>query len=251
MNTLSVVMITKNAEEVLTNSLKSITGIWSELIIGDDSSTDETLNIAKSFGAEVVLSIGSNLGDRKQMLINKSKGEWVLVLDSDEQLSSKLKSEIKNVLTIGKTSYQGYRIPYQNFIFGQPLYYGGEKYSKIRLFKRGTAKINPSVLHEEIEFKGSAGKLKGVILHNSYRSLDQVINKFTKYASIEAKKKAHLKESVTFKKLFLYGPHMLWARYVKDQGWRDGWGGLVLALLFAYMEGLTYWLLLSRKILTL
>lgn len=249
MKTLSVIMITKNAGDTLNSSLQSVAGLWKELIIGDDSSTDGTLRIAKFFGAKIVSSAGSNLGQRKQLLIERSRSDWILVLDSDEQLSNELRNEIKRLLTKASSAHLGYSIPYQNHIFGQPLYYGGEKYSKIRLFKRGTAKINPSLLHEEVDFDGTPGRLQGVILHNSYRSIDHVVKKFTKYATISSAQKDHAKEIVTLKKLFLYSPHMFWARYIKDQGWRDGWGGFVLALLFAYMEGLTYWLLLFRKVL--
>jgi hypothetical protein len=43
-------------------------------------------------------------------------------------------------------------------------------------------------------------------------------------------------------KLFFYGPHMFWSRFVKDKGYKDGFPGLILALAFSYMESLQYWI---------
>lgn len=142
----------------------------------------------------------------------------------------------------------GYKIPYQNYVFGKPVYYGGEKYSKIRLFRRGFGRVTPEPLHEEVVVNGPVGQLHGVIHHYSYRTPRQLFSKFTKYASIAAREKYKRSERITLRLLLLNGPHMFWARFIKNQGYKDGWRGLVLALAFGYMEGLTYWILAYRQL---
>lgn len=242
---LSVVMVTHNAAGVIEPALKSISGLSDELLVADSGSTDKTRAIVKAYGGKVFES-DKNLGERKGWLIDNANRNWVLVLDSDERVSKELYKEIKK---INDKTIHGYRIPYQNYVFGKPVYYGGEKYSKIRLFQKNKGTIDPIPLHEEVRVKGKVGALQGVLHHHSYRSLRQLFFKFTSYACIAAGEKQKNKEHVTFAKLFLYAPHMFWARFIKEQGFRDGWRGFVLAFAFAYMEGLTYAMLLWRKIL--
>ncbi len=243
--TVSVVMITKNSAGVVGEALASIRGLWSELLVGDAVSTDGTVEIIKKYGGRIIRQTTENLGKRKQQLVEMARGDWILILDADERLSGELREEMGR-LEDGKAGRKkpiAYKICYQNYVFGKPVYYGGEKYAKVRLFKNGFGRVREMPLHEEIEIRGKVGELKGSIHHQSYRSPAQLFSKFTAYARIAAQEQ----KTVSPKKLFFYGPHMLWARFVKEEGYRDGWRGFVLALAFAYMETLTYWLLLVKN----
>ncbi len=247
--TLSVVMIMKNAGEVVEDALESVKGLWSELLVDDDGSTDGTRRIIQQYGGQIFSLKDKNLGERKQWLVGKAKGEWILILDSDERVSDKLKKEIQQLLKNQKLSrgISGFNIPYQNYVFEKPVYYGGETYSKVRLFRKGKGSIELSPVHEEIVMKGNVGELKGVLHHYSYRSFGQLFNKFTRYALIAAEEKKKHGESISFAKLFLYGPHMFWARFMKEKGYEDGWRGFILAFAFAYMEQIGYWFLFTLK----
>lgn len=300
--TLSVVVVTYNSSDVVEGALQSIEGFWDELLVGDGGSTDGTVGMVKKYGAKIIRQIRpqhqpfllarltavphkgggagqankprtKNLGERKQELVEKAKGDWILVLDTDERVSEELKDEITLITHPPRRSHRltsfslppsevgknaAYRIPYQNYVFGKPVYYGGERYAKVRLFRQGYARISPDPLHEEVVVtKGTVGELKGVIHHHSYRTPIQLIKKFTLYAWMAAgiliqkqrlgSQRAKPSLEDTMKKLFLYGPHMFWARYIKEKGYKDGWRGLILALAFGYMEGLTYWFQLLRN----
>ncbi len=245
--TLSVVMITKNAAEVIEDALKSVKGLWDELLVDDDKSTDGTRETIEQYGGKIFSLKNKNLGERKQWLVDKVKGDWILLLDSDERVSQELYKEIKKIQKKTPKNIVGYRIPYQNYVFGEPVYWGGEQYSKVRLFRKSKAIITPLSLHEEVMVKGDVGTLHGVIHHYSFRTPSQLFGKFTQYARIAAYEKYKKKEHLNLSKLFLYGPHMFWARFIKDKGYKDGWRGFILAFAFAYMEGLTYAMLLWRK----
>ncbi len=227
---LSVLIICQKIDENLIRSVQSIEALHPQILIG-------------------VSDTNISLGLRKNTLIRQSTHDWVLVLDSDEVVSVELLHEIKTILQINLTEVRGYRIPYQNYAFGGVLRYGGEKYAKIRLFRKKFGQISIVPIHEEIDVVGQISKLSNVIIHNSYRSTSQLLTKFTKYAWQVAGEKRKSHERVTLKKLFMYGPHMVWARAIKDQGWRDGWRGIVIALCFGYMETLTYWFLLWRNLI--
>lgn len=272
-------MITYNSADVVEGALQSIRGLWDELLVGDGGSTDGTVEMVKKYGAKIIRQTGQNLGERKQELVEKAKGDWILVLDADEHVSSQLTEEIRLVTTHHKIMHEhnfvmprnkrsvvAYKIPYQNYVFGGPVYYGGEKYTKVRLFRKGAARISPEPLHEEViivnKFHkarpsqrlrpglevGIIGEMRGFIHHHSYRTLWQLFAKFTQYAWVAAQEKKRQGETLSLKKLFLYGPHMFWARFVKEKGYKDGWRGLILALAFGYMEGLMYWLAFIKLI---
>ncbi|MBI5449266.1 glycosyltransferase family 2 protein, partial [Candidatus Gottesmanbacteria bacterium] len=254
------VMVTRNVEDVIEETLKSAVGLWDELLVDDSGSSDDTVDIVRQFGGRIYHTAGRNLGERKQGLVDRAKGDWILVLDADERISHELFDELKHILYFDKTmhmldfakgakssenSYVAYAISYQNYVFGKPVYWGGEKYSKVRLFRRGCGRISPVPLHEEVIIKNHGiGELRGIIHHYSFRTPWQLFNKFTRYARTAADEKKRKGEALSFAKLFLYGPHMFWARFVLEKGYLDGWRGFMLALAFGYMEGLTYWIIL-------
>ncbi len=244
---LSLLMITKNAEELLEPCLKSVEGLVYETIIIDNYSNDKTREIAKKFGAKVYLHEENDLGKQKAYGLKKVTGDWVLNLDSDEIVSPRLKDEIKRLKNyeLRITNYSGFCIFYQNHFLGRPVDYGGENYKMLRLFKRNAVEIESTLVHEHfIIKKGKIGFLKHKILHYSYRTLFQTFKKFSDYSIREARQKNINEEKSSLEKIFLYPIHMFWARFIKDKGYKDGIIRIPLDLGFAYMEFLTYILLL-------
>lgn len=243
---ISLLTATKNNEKTLFNTLKSVKNFVDEMVVIDNLSTDNTLKIAKKFKAKVVVYKGKNLGEQYQKGLKKAKNQWILVLDSDEVLSSDLKKEILKLIKKEKLNkYDGYLIPFQNHFLGKPINYGGEDYKMLRLFKKNKIYITPEKIHQKYILKSKKlGVLKGKIIHYSYRSLWQTYKKFTYYAIEEAKQKAKKGEKSSLKKIFLYPIHMFYARFIKDKGYKDGFFRIPLDLGFAYMEFFTYFLLL-------
>lgn len=252
---LSILVITKNAEDTLSSCLQSIINLGDETIVVDDCSCDNTLSIAKKYHTKIFNHHEDDLGKQRKFALNKANGKWVLVIDSDEIVSRPLFIEIQRIMTLAKdqnqcTNILGYTIPFQNHFLGKPLRYGGETYSKMILFKKDSVEIPPSLVHEAFAIKGgNVMFLKNTMLHYSYRSLRQMYAKFTGYALREGKQKIARGEKTTLKKLFFYAPHMFWARFIKDKGYKDGLWRLPLDIGFAYIELLTYWYMLYKQIL--
>ncbi len=242
---ISLLTATKNSQETIEKTLLSAKNLVNEIIVVDNLSKDQTINIAKKYTDKIFFYNGDNLGKQYQWGLTKATNQWVLILDSDEYLSTQLKSEITNLIKNNKiNNYDGYFIPFQNYFLGKQIKYGGENYQMLRLFKKDKVIITSEKIHQKYLLKTKkVGYLKGKIIHHSYRGLLQILQKFTYYAKEEAKQKYQNQEKITFKKLFLYGPHMFYARYIKDKGYKDGLFRILLDLLFSYMEGLTYWLL--------
>ena len=239
-NKLSVVMITKNADRLLAKSLESVKGLADEIIIIDNNSDDNTVKIAKKFNVKIYSLATENLGEQKEYGVTKTKNQWVLILDSDEIVTNALAKEIKNVIS-KPTKFYGFKIPYQNHLFGRPIFYGGENYNKLVLFKKQYATIKHRLVHENFLVKNhNYGLLKNKILHYSYPNLYYMFAKFTDYAIREARQRKQNAEKSSLKKIFAYPSHMFYARYIKDKGYKDYWARIFLDLGFAYMEFATY-----------
>lgn len=241
-------MITKNAADVLEKSLYSIKELADEIIIVDNYSKDQTLNIAKKYSAKIYLNREKDFGKQKALGQSKAIYEWILALDSDEIVSKELSREIKVLLSQKNIQYDGFYIKYQNHFLGKKIYFGGESYQKLRLFRKSIAVIKPAMVHEEFFLKSkNIGNLKHKIFHYSYRSISQIYIKFTIYSIKEARKKIAKGDNTNLEKIVLYPPHMFWCRYVKEKGYRDGIFRIPLDLGFAYMEFLSYFLMIFIK----
>lgn len=251
-SSLSLVIITKNGETFLEKTLQSVNKLVNEIILVDDFSTDSTVKIAKKYHSRIFFHHEKDLGKQRAYALKKATSEWILILDADEMLSPALKKEITHVLTSKiyhlKSDVVGYWIPFQTHFLGRPLHYGGENYKKLVLFKIDAVTIKPALVHEKYELiKGKTGYLKNEIFHYSYQSLFAMYRKFTDYAIRDACQKKKNGEKTNIRKLTLYPIHMFWARFIKDKGYKDGLFRIPLDLGFAYMEFLTYFLLLFKQ----
>jgi glycosyltransferase involved in cell wall biosynthesis len=257
---LSCILITKNAAETLARTLSSVIGLADEIIVVDDRSTDATVEIAESYSARVIHNPETSEGRQRVVSLNAARGEWVLCLDSDEVVSPELYTEIQQLLIhsrdmsvkagSGKDRFQqlsGYFIPYTNFFLGRPVRHGGESYQALRLFRRDAVEVDVQPIHATFQLtSGRSGVTNGTLYHYSYRSLAQLFRKFTQYSFREADRKHAAGERSGIKQITLYPVHMFYARFIEDKGYKDGLHRIPLDLAFAYMEFLTYWLLLTR-----
>jgi len=246
-------MITKNSQETIVKSLRSIKDFVDEVVIVDGFSSDKTVPMIKKTmkghgNIKIFRKEFFNVGAQRKYGFDRISSSWILIIDSDEVVSKPLKKEILNLLE-KPDILDGYRIPFRSFFLKMPLFYGGENYSKLALFKKNAVYILPSIVHEKFIMKKNkdCGFLKNKIYHYSYRSVIQTLVKFTDYALKMSKVKSENGEKSSFKKIFFYPAHMFYVRFIKEKGYRDGIFRLLLDLLFSYMEFLMYLSLLFRK----
>lgn len=82
---ISLAMIVKNEEDVLRECLNSVRSIVDEIVLVDTGSEDNTINIAKEFGANLYrLDWGNDFSLARNFAAEKCTGDWILVLDADE-----------------------------------------------------------------------------------------------------------------------------------------------------------------------
>lgn len=109
---LSICMIVKNEESVIARALssaKNMTGLEAELVVVDTGSTDRTVEIAESLGAKVFHFTWINdFSAARNHAFSCATGEWLMVLDADEELTQDYRDNIFRLLD--GSDVHGYRI---------------------------------------------------------------------------------------------------------------------------------------------
>lgn len=85
---LALCMIVKDEADNLADCLKSVQGLVDEMIVVDTGSSDDTMAIAKEFGASVyTIEWQNDFARARNVACDHAGGDWILVLDADEVLN--------------------------------------------------------------------------------------------------------------------------------------------------------------------
>lgn len=98
MKTISLSMIVKNEENHLRTALESVKGI-DEIIVCDTGSQDKTIEIAKEYTDKVFTDYiwNDNFAEARNHCLSKCTGDWILIVDADEVLSSPIEDLYKAI----------------------------------------------------------------------------------------------------------------------------------------------------------
>jgi len=108
-------MIVKNGADSLTPCLESVRGLVQQIVIADTGSTDNTCEIGRSFGAEIIhLPWENHFAKARNQALTPISTDWVLVLDADEELDEKARNSLPQLLEAPKVG--GYLVPIRNYV---------------------------------------------------------------------------------------------------------------------------------------
>jgi len=96
---ISSCLIAKNEAANIGRCLESVKSISDEIIVVDTGSTDNTVEIAKSFGAKVYFyEWDNNFSSAKNYALDKASGDWIIFLDADEYFDAKTRKILVDTL---------------------------------------------------------------------------------------------------------------------------------------------------------
>lgn len=96
---LSLCMIVKNEENDLPRCLDSVKDIVDEMIIVDTGSTDSTLDVIKSYDVKpYFFEWNDNFSDARNYSLDKATGDWILLMDADDELESEDKQSVLDLI---------------------------------------------------------------------------------------------------------------------------------------------------------
>ena len=239
------VLINVVAQEVhfLPQVLASVKDFADEIVLVDMSDGEEVGKVASEFGALVFPHEFVNYVEpARNFGIQKATGEWILVLDPDEEIQGPLVSKLKQVVDSDAVDYL--RVPRKNIVFGKWL-----KHSRwwpdynIRFFKKGHVTWN-EVIHAVPMTIGRGADLvdeeENAIIHHHYASIEQFIERMNRYTGVQARLKVGEGYKFHWSDLIKKPVAEFVSRYYAGKGYHDGVHGLALSLLQGVSELVLY-----------
>jgi len=165
---LSVAMIVKNEQKNLPRCLESLKGLFAELIIVDTGSVDQTIKIAKDYGAKVYHHPWENdFAKHRNQSFSYATGDWIFQIDADEELvffNNRSPRILLDFLSRVKSSIHAITLELTDITDGKQV----ATMHPIRIFRRGKVKYKRRI-HNEPMFKGNAGLFPfGKLNHYGY-----------------------------------------------------------------------------------
>lgn len=239
---ISVVVNTWNEEKNIERCLKSIQ--WAdEIVVIDMHSEDKSTELAKKLGAKVYLhkycsfvELARNFG------IGKTTGDWILILDPDEEVPLSLAKKLEKLAEKNRVDFV--RLPRKNIIFGKWVRHSRwwPDYN-VRFLKKGkvtwSEKIH-SVPLTRGEGKDLAARGANAIIHHHYQSISQYLKRLDRYTDAHAKELIDSGYKFAWQEILVKPTSEFLSRFFAGEGYKDGVHGLVLALLQAFSELMKY-----------
>jgi acetyltransferase-like isoleucine patch superfamily enzyme/glycosyltransferase involved in cell wall biosynthesis len=192
LSNIEIIIPVKNEEENLPYALAGVIEWADKVWVVDSESTDNTCEIARKIGAEVVVQPWLGYAKQKNWAIDNLdiQSEWIFILDADEMILPKLKEELLAIASrpLHETKESAFNINrYFVFLDKRIRHCGYYPSWNVRFFKNGKARYENREVHEHMIVDGKIGKLRGHMEHNDRRGLELYLSKYNQYSTLEAK----------------------------------------------------------------
>lgn len=239
MEKISVFIITKNEEDRIANVIKRVKNIADEILVIDSGSVDKTCQIADELGAKVIFNQWQGYGPQKIFGEEQCKNNWILNIDSDEEVSPNLEKEIAwffdNKLP---DNVAGFKVKIVNKFPGEKspkkfAYY----YNQLRLYNKKYAGFKNSPVHDSVELDDKSRvvfQLRHIIHHQSFRSYTHWIEKLNSYSKMQAEDAIKRGKRAGAVKIFITPIFAFFKAYLIRRYFIYGFDGLIYSCLFAF-----------------
>ena len=258
---LTTVILTKNEEKNIERCLKSV-DFCDEVIIIDDFSEDKTLERIRNKYKILIFKrkINGDFARQRNFGLEKAKGEWILFVDADEEVSEELKKEIQVCLhrhsgersdsrivaknndsgQAGMTEETAYYLKRRDFWWGGELRHGEiEKLRNrgiIRLVRKGSGKWIGKV-HEEFKLKSqtiNTKHLTNFIDHYPHPTVKDFLEEVNSYSTLRAKELLGNGTKTNIFEIVSYPLGKFLLTYFIKLGFLDGPAGFAYAFFMSF-----------------
>ncbi|WP_068086550.1 glycosyltransferase family 2 protein [Polycladidibacter stylochi] len=186
---ITVLIRTLNEADRLSRTLESVKHIGNEIIIIDSGSSDETTEIAETYGAKVIFNPWSGFGPQRSFGEKHCQNHWVFYIDADEVVTNELQKEIHELFKNGEPQHACYLIKNTMVLPGDTKPRLLADYRKVpRLYNLRFAriKLDPSYDRMDVDKGQSIGLLKSRQFHYSFRNWGHTISKLNYTSQLAA-----------------------------------------------------------------
>jgi glycosyltransferase involved in cell wall biosynthesis len=200
---------------------------FSEVIVLDTGSTDNTLKIAKKHPNVKIFEMSfCGFGKLRNQAALIATHDWILAIDSDEVLSKELISEIQK---LSLTKEKAYSFPRLNFYQNKQIKGCGWHPERVtRLYHRKIHKFHELEVHESLDTY-QIFPLSSPLLHTPYLSTEDFLHKMQHYSTLFANQYGGKKKYSLFKSLWK-AAFTFFRSYLLRRGIFDGSEGIIISL---------------------
>ncbi|MDI9397584.1 MAG: glycosyltransferase family 2 protein [Candidatus Pacebacteria bacterium] len=248
---ISVCMISGPDADRIGRALESVRGWVSDIVVVvNDDVADGTDKIAEQYGARVFREPWKEHIAQKNSAAEKALQPWILGLDSDEEISAKLKNSIHRFFLSSKAEGPvALRMARCSLFLGHWIRHG-DWYPdwQTRLWRAGSAKWGGTDPHDRLIVEGRVGTLSGDMLHYSNPSISCYVSKINYFSDLylesRLKKRSRwLPAEATFRAFWRF-----FRAYVFRLGFLDGYPGFYIAASTFYSTLVRHTRLLEHKL---
>jgi glycosyltransferase involved in cell wall biosynthesis len=238
---LSVCVIARDEEPELERCLDSVRFADEIVVVVDSRSVDGTEKVARERADRV--EVRPYRGDiaQKADCVGLARHDWVLIIDPDEVMSPDLGEALRIRLAGAGEELAGIEIDRLTWHLGRWIRHGDFHPDwTLRVFRRTRARFVGQNPHGRIEVDGAVVRVRGELLHYSYRDLADQIERIQFFGG-EAALALH-REGRKFRcsDLVLRPPARFLRAYLLKRGFLDGMPGLIIAVATALHVFLKY-----------
>lgn len=219
---LTTIILTFNSRDSIKPVIESCREISKRILVVDSHSTDGTQDLALQLGCELVEHPFENYSAQRnwaQSYAQLDDGDWVLHLDSDEELSPELKADVQRVLE--NPTADGYLMKRLTYFWGKPIRFGHMNPSwHLRLFKAGLGRCEDRLYDQHFICTGQTEKLKGVLLDMQNIDLERWTATHNRWSTMEAAETMSIRsDSDQTLRENLFGDRRERKRWLKNRLW--------------------------------
>lgn len=232
MPAISATIIAHNEAAHIARAIRSLS-CADEVVVVDSSSTDDTVEVARSCGARVVTHPWDGFAAQKNFASSQAQHDWILSLDADEEFDT---AAINSLLHWKSTTpaADGYQFARRAQYLGRWILHSGwyPDY-KVRLFDRRRGGWKGAYVHESVQVTGPVETLPGEILHYTCDSLAEHAQRIEFYTELAAREMIDRGERVSAMARLFSPPWVFVNTYFFRLGILDGPQGFTIARMAA------------------
>jgi glycosyltransferase involved in cell wall biosynthesis len=197
---ITAIILTLNEEIHLARCIESIQPIADQIVVVDAYSVDSTIAIARKYNCEVLQNKWVNHGQQFNWALSQigSDSGWILRIDADEYIDSRLRLAIKRFKNRDIGLLTGVYFKRAIRFQGKLIRFGGVgSVGVVRLFKYGSGRSELRWMDEHIIVDGKVAKLPGSLIDDNLNTLSFWVAKHNRYADKEAFEQLILRYSNT------------------------------------------------------
>lgn len=250
---LSIAIICKDNASIIGRTLDSVKGLAAQIVAVDSGSTDATLDILRSHGCDIHHQPWLGHVKQKQRALDLCAEPWILSLDSDESLDDELRRSVSFAIERNDESIGGYEVNRKVWYAGGYLNHAWQPEWRLRLVRKGMAHWTGYDPHDKLELRQEAngkrqgaGRLSGVLRHDSIPSMAEFLRKQVDHARIAAEALSAGGATTSLSRLITSPIGAYLKQMIARRAYKDGWRGHAAAGATAVATLLKHIILLEK-----